>query len=118
MARDRFIDVKRAKALLKGTGAVAKLNPTFAKDNGIRCGKLDGKVFYSTIDIQTYTDRIAQERAESALQTDSVRLWQVVVDTAILDGDGVAEAWANEHLLEAIAESDDDATFAGDIKLM
>ena len=107
--RDRFVSSKKAKALLKGTGAVALLKPEFAKANEIRCGKTKAGVFlYSVLDIAKYAERIAQERQDSALESDDVRAWRFVVDQASADDNSVAETWANAHLLTAIAESNTD----------
>jgi len=118
MAKDRFVNLQRAKALLKGSGAVALLKPAWAKENGIRCGKIEGRYVYSVTDLQAYVERIVAERAASALQSDDVRLWQFVVDTAIEDANDAAEAWANQHLLDAIATSDADAVYSENITLI
>ena len=117
-ARDRFVSSKKAKALLKGTGAVALLKPAFAKSNEIRCGKTKAGVYlYSVLDIAAYVERIAQARADSALESDAVRAWRFVVDQASADGNSVAESWANGHLLTAIAESESDIVGADAITL-
>ena len=117
-ARDRFVSSKKAKALLKGSGAVALLKPEFAKANSIRCGKTPTGVYlYSVLDIAAYVERIAQERADSALESDAVRAWRFVVDQASADDNAIAEAWANGHLLSAIAESATDILDVGAITL-
>ena len=117
-ARDRFVNSKKAKGLLKGTGSVALLKPEFAKDNRIRCGKTKaGILLYSVLDIAKYAERVAQERQDSALESDAVRAWRLVVDQASEDGNTVAESWANGHLLTAIAESDKDVVGLGAITL-
>ena len=116
--RDRFVSSKKAKALLKGSGSVALLKPEFAKLNQIRCGKTKAGVYlYSVLDIASYAERIAQERADSALESDAVRAWRFVVDQASADDNSVAEKWANGHLLTAIAESDTDVLDVGAITL-
>ena len=116
--RDRFVSSKKGKALLKGSGAVALLKPDWAKENEIRCGKTKAGVFlYSVLDIAAYVERIAQERADSALESDAVRAWRFVVDQASADDNSVAETWANGHLLTAIAESATDILDIGAITL-
>ena len=117
-ARDRFVSSKKAKALLKGSGSVALLKPEFAKANAIRCGRTKAGVYlYSVLDIAAYVERIAQERADSALESNAVRAWRFVVDQANADDNSVAESWANGHLLTAIAESDTDVLDVGAITL-
>lgn len=107
--RDRFVNSRKAKGLLKGSGAVALLKPDWCKDNDIRCGKTKAGVYlYSVLDIAKYVERIAQERANRALESDAVRSWRFVVDQAAADGNGVAEKWANGHLITAIAASNAD----------
>lgn len=107
--RDRFVSSKKAKGLLKGSGAVALLRPDWAKLSQIRCGKTKGGVYlYSVLDIAKYVERIAQERANSALESDAVRAWRFVVDQASADDNDVAESWANGHLITAIKASNAD----------
>ena len=117
-ARDRFVSSKKGKALLKGSGAVALLKPDWAKQQSIRCGKTKAGVYlYSVLDIAAYVERIAQSRADSALESDAVRVWRFVADQASADENGVAESWANGHLLSAIAASDTDVLDVGAITL-
>lgn len=107
--RDRFVNSKKAKALLKGTGSVALLNAEFATANQIRNGTTKARIrLYSVLDIAKYVQRIADARATSALESDAVRAWRLVVDQALADGNAVAEKWANGHLLTAIAASNAD----------
>lgn len=118
MARDRFVNTKKAKGLLKGSGSVALLKPAWAKEQGIRCGPdKDGNVKYSVLDIVAYTERIAQERQASALESDMVQLWRFVVDSANADKAAAVIEYANAKLLAAIAESDDDTLDVADIDL-
>jgi len=115
---DRFVNSKKAKGLLVGSHAVALLKPDWAKENGIRCGKLkDGTLVYSVLDIVKYVERVAQERQDSALENDAVRMWRTVVDQASDDNNTVAEAWANTHLLTAIAASATDILDVGAVTL-
>lgn len=115
---DRFVRVRAAKGLLKGSGAVAMLKPPWAKANGIRCGKTkQGVYLYSVKDLTAFVERVVQERQEAALESDDVRLWRLVVDTASADGNRAAESWANGHLLTAIAESEDSILNADAITL-
>lgn len=107
--RDRFVSSRKAKGLLKGSGAVALLKPDWCKLNDIRCGKTKAGVYlYSVLDIAKYVERIAQERANSALESDAVRAWRFVVDQASADDNDIAEKWANGHLITAIAASNAD----------
>lgn len=106
---DRFVSARKGKALLKGSGSVALLKPDWAKLNQIRVGKNKaGNYLYSVTDIASYVERVAQERADSALESDGVRMWRSVVDQASADENTVAEAWANGHLMTAIADADSD----------
>ena len=104
--RDRFVNVRKGKALLVGSKAVALLKPDWAKENDIRCGKNKvGTMLYSVIDIAAYVERVTQERADAALESSDVRAWRFVADQAAADGNAEAEKWANGHLLKAIAAS-------------
>jgi len=115
---DRFVNSKKGKGLLKGSGAVALLKPDWAKENGIRCGKTKSGVYlFSVLDIAKYVERIALERQDSALENDAVRMWRTVVDQASDDNNTVAETWANAHLLSAITASATDILDVGAITL-
>jgi len=109
VARDRFVNSRKAKGLLKGSGAVALLKPDWAKVNNIRCGKTKGGTYlFSVLDIAKYVARILAERTTDALESAAVSMWRFVVDQASADGNDVAETWANGHLMSAIADSDAD----------
>ena len=115
---DRFVNSKKGKGLLKGSGAVALLKPDWAREQGIRCGKLkDGALVYSVLDILKYVERVAQEHQDSALENDAVRMWRTVVDQASDDNNTVAETWANAHLLTAITASATDILDVGAVTL-
>jgi len=109
VARDRFVNSRKAKGLLKGSGAVALLKPDWAKVNNIRCGKTKGGTYlFSVLDIAKYVARILAERTTDALESAAVSMWRFVVDQASADDNDVAETWANNHLMSAIADSDAD----------
>ena len=115
---DRFVNSKKGKGLLKGSGAVALLKPDWAREQGIRCGKTKGGVYlFSVLDIAKYVERVAQERQDSALENDAVRMWRTVVDQASDDNNTVAETWANAHLLTAITASATDILDVGSVTL-
>ena len=117
--RDRFVGSKKAKGLLKGTGAVALLKPAWAKANEIRTGLTPKEKVrvYSVLDIVAYKARVDQEQQDEALASAQVIFWRTVVDEASADGNSVAETWASTHLLTAIAESDTDVLDVGAITL-
>jgi len=113
---DRFVNVSKAKALLKGSGAVALLRPYWADQHNIRNGKnSNGTVLYSVNDIAEYVAMIVRERTNAALESDDVRLWRYVTDTANADGNTDAATWADGHLIDAIAASESSVITAEDI---
>jgi len=117
-ARDRFVNSRKAKGLLKGSGSVALLKPDWAKANDIRCGKTKAGVYlYSVLDIAKYVERVLAERTIDALESSVVQMWRFVADQASADDNAVAEKWANGHLMTAIADSDADIVDASALTL-
>ena len=119
--RDRFVQTKSARKLMKGSGDVALLKPDWAKAHGIRNGMatIDKKKVrvYSVLDIAAYKKRIMDAQEASALESDAVRAWRAVVDQAAIDGNDAAETWANDHLITAITTSNADVVGLGAITL-
>ena len=117
--KDQFVGTRKAKALLKGTGAVALLKPAWAKANGIRTGltPTDKIRVYSVKDIIDYKARMDEAQQDEALASDQVIFWRTVVDEATIDKQSAVVNYANSKLVTAIAASDQDILDVGAITL-